>query len=66
MVWYHPAIGKVHVFLELDSDHLWIDLNNNPFQPIANPFATSFVVTIYLNPITDVKCLFQVRRRCKV
>jgi hypothetical protein len=55
MVGNHPTIGQIDIILELDGDHLWIDLHNYPFQPISHTLAVSLVITIDLHMVTDLK-----------
>ena len=53
MVWHHPAIGQIDVFLELNRQHFRVNLHDSAFQPIAHPFTDGiFVIAINLHPIT--------------
>ena len=66
MIGYHPAIGQINAFLELDRDHLWIDLNNNPLKPISDTLITFIVVTKDLYTVPHVILLLQVRSMCEM
>lgn len=54
MIWHHPTIREIDILLKLNSDHLDINLNHCPHQPIADTIAVSVVITKYLDLITDM------------
>jgi hypothetical protein len=67
MIWHHPAIGQVHVFLELDCDHLWIDLYDRARKPITDAFSLLiFVVAQHLDPVPDFVSFPLVGRACEI
>lgn len=61
MVGYHPTICQVHIFLELYSDHFWIDLNNRAFQPITYSFPVPVVIAEDFHPVADVIVFIAIR-----
>jgi hypothetical protein len=62
----HPPIRQINIVLELDGDHLGIDLDYDPLQPIADPFVIPFVIAVNLNAISDLVCLIPVGCTCKM
>jgi hypothetical protein len=66
MIWDHPAVGQINIFLKLNGDHLRIDLDHSPDQPIVDTVATPVMVTHDLNLIADVIGFYSVGSRLKV
>jgi hypothetical protein len=66
MVWHHPAVGQVDIILELHSEHLRVDLNDNALQPIAHAFTVPIMITKYLDVIPHMIRFFPVWCRSEV
>jgi len=60
MVWHHPTVREIDILLELDGEHLRIDLDDRPFQPITNTFSTKIMITKNLDQIAYAIGLFTV------
>jgi hypothetical protein len=58
----HPAIGQIHVILELDRQHLRVDLYDRSLQPIANPIPAQLMIAIYFDQVSHVIGFFPVWR----
>jgi len=62
MIGHHPAISQINIFLELNRDHFWVDLNYSPNEPIPDSIALRvFMVAKHIYSISDLILLFTVR-----
>jgi hypothetical protein len=62
MIGHHPAIRQINIFLELNCDHFWVNLNDSSNEPISNPVALRvFMVAKHIYSISDLVRLFTVR-----
>ena len=62
MIGHHPAISQIDIFLELNCDHFWVDLNDGSNEPISDSVALRiFMVAKHINSISDLVLLFTVR-----
>ncbi|HNR01024.1 MAG TPA: hypothetical protein PKK59_00615 [Anaerolineaceae bacterium] len=58
MIRYHPPIREENIGPELHCYHLWINLDNNAFQPASDPFAAFFMVTENLDGVANLVFVF--------
>ena len=42
MVGYHPSIGQKYIGPELNSNHFWVNLDNDPLKPTPDALTSSY------------------------
>jgi hypothetical protein len=62
----HPTIRQVNILLKLDSDHLWINLNDRSIQPIAHAISLLIVVAKNLHVIPNFERIIMVGRGSEI
>jgi hypothetical protein len=65
VVRHHPAIGQINVVLELDSDHLRVNLDDCAHQPIAHPVAIAIVIAKDFDLVANIVGIILIWGRCE-
>jgi len=66
MIRYHPTVRQIHTHLELDRDHLRVNLHYSALKPIANALIVVLVVAKHLHAVPHVISLVQVWCFCEM